>query len=64
MIDRRLHAGAEVFGLEIRGQAQPLARFVGMLKEDPLLQPWKDAIAEYRRKSGEWPCLPLLPKGE
>jgi hypothetical protein len=51
MIDRRLDAGAEVFGLEIRGQAHPLAQFAGMLKDDPLLQPWKDAIAEYQRKT-------------
>ena len=50
LIDRRLEAGAEVLGLEIRSRAHPLARFAGMLKDDPLLQPWKDAMAEYRRE--------------
>ena len=51
LIDRRLSAGAEVLGLEIRAGAHPLARFAGMLKDDPLLQPWKDAMAEYRRRN-------------
>ena len=47
----RLDAGAEVFELEIHGRAHPLARFAGMLKDEPLLQPWKDAMAEYRRQT-------------
>jgi hypothetical protein len=51
LIDDRLDAGAEVFELEIRGSAHPLARFAGILKDDPLLQPWKDAMAEYRRQT-------------
>ena len=51
LIDDRLDAGAEVFELEIRGREHPLARFAGMLKDDPLLQPWKDAMAEYRRET-------------
>jgi hypothetical protein len=49
LIDGRLSAGAEVLELEIGDRAHPLARFAGMFKDDPLLQPWKDAIAEYRR---------------
>lgn len=51
LIDRRLDAGAEVFGMEIRSRTHPLARFAGMLKNDPLLQPWKEAMAEYRRQT-------------
>ncbi len=51
LIDDRLDAGAEVFELEIRSRAHPLARFAGMLKDDPLLQPWKEAMAEYRRQT-------------
>ena len=50
LIDRRLAAGAEVFGLEIHSRAHPLARFAGMLKDDPLVEPWKEAMAEYRRE--------------
>jgi hypothetical protein len=49
LIDRRLAAGAEVLALEVASAAHPLARFAGMLKDDPLLEPWKDAMAEYRR---------------
>jgi len=49
LIDRRLEAGAEVLGLEIPGPAHPLARFAGMLRDDPLVESWKDAMAEYRR---------------
>jgi hypothetical protein len=48
LIDRRLMAGAEIVELEIGSRAHPLARFAGMLKNDPLLQPWKDAMSEYR----------------
>ena len=51
LIDERLDAGAEVFKLEIRGRPHPLARFAGMFKDDPLLQPWKDAMAEYRQQT-------------
>jgi hypothetical protein len=48
LIDCRVDAGAEVLELEIRSRTHPLARFAGMFKDDPLLKPWKDAIAEYR----------------
>ena len=50
LIDRRLQAGAEVVGLEVRSSAHPLSPFAGMLKDDTLLQPWKDAMAEYREQ--------------
>ncbi len=49
LIDRRLNAGAEVVELEIRGEVHPLAPLAGMFKDDPLLQPWKEAMEEYRR---------------
>jgi hypothetical protein len=55
LIDDRLDAGAEVVELEIRGRSHPLARFAGMLKDEPLLQPWKDAMAEYRRQTEDLP---------
>ena len=50
LIDHRLDAGAEVFGLKIRSSGHPLAQFAGMLKDDPSLQSWKDAMAEYRQQ--------------
>ena len=48
LIDRRIAAGAEVVGIEVGGSKHPLAPFAGMLKDDPLLQPWKDAMAKNR----------------
>lgn len=51
LIDRRLEAGAEVLALDVCSGAHPLVRFAGMLKDDPLLQPWKDAMAEYRQQT-------------
>lgn len=51
MIDSRMAAGAEVVGIEIGGSQHPLAPFAGMLKDDPLLQPWKDAMADYRAQA-------------
>ena len=52
LIDRRIAAGAEIVGMEIGNSKHSLAPFAGMLKDDPLLQPWKDAIAEYRAQTG------------
>lgn len=51
LIQRRPAAGAEVLGLDIRSREHPLARFAGMLKDDPLLQSWKDAMVEYRQEA-------------
>ncbi len=51
LIGRRLDAGAELVGLEVSSRPHPLARFAGMLKNDPLLDSWKDAMAEYRRQN-------------
>ena len=51
LIRRRLEAGAEVLGLEIPTRAHPLAPVAGMLRDDPVLPSWKDAMAEYRRQT-------------
>ena len=50
LIDRRIATG-EVVGVQIGGSQHPLAPFAGMLKGDSLLQPWKDAMAEYREQA-------------
>ncbi len=44
----RMKAGAQVVALDIGTSDHPLAQFAGMLKDDPLLEPWKRAVAEYR----------------
>ena len=48
LIDRRLEAGAEVLALPVGSSVHPLAPFAGMLRDDPLVEPWKQAMAEYR----------------
>ncbi len=42
-------AGAEVVAVSIDTSAHPLATFAGMLKDDPLVEPWKQAMADYRK---------------
>lgn len=51
LIDHRLRAGAEVVGLEVFSRPHPLARFAGILRDDPLLGSWKEAMAEYRQET-------------
>jgi hypothetical protein len=53
LIDNRLKAGAEVIELEIGDRPHPLAKFAGIFKDDPLLEEWKEAMAEYRREVEE-----------
>jgi hypothetical protein len=48
LIEDRIAAGAEVVTVQISQTSHPLARYAGMLKDDPLLEPWKQAMAEYR----------------
>ncbi|MBW3597572.1 MAG: hypothetical protein KY475_09890 [Planctomycetes bacterium] len=51
LIERRIAAGSELAALSIDGTEHPLARFAGIFKDEPLLQEWKDAMAEYRRQA-------------
>ncbi len=53
LIDDRLEAGAEVVELEIGKRPHPLAKFAGIFKDDPMLEEWKEAMAEYRRETEE-----------
>ena len=48
LLQRRVEAGAELVGIEIRSSEHPLAAFAGMLKDEPLLEAWREARAEYR----------------
>jgi hypothetical protein len=49
-LQARLKNGAELVALEVGTQAHPLARYVGMFKDDPLVQDWKKSMAQYRRR--------------
>ncbi len=57
-VQARLAAGAEIVHLELAPTAHPLARFVGMFKDDPLIEDWTKSVAEYRRKIDEHPDRP------
>ncbi len=54
----RLRNGAEIVPLEVSPERHPLAEFVGMFKDDPLIDDWKQSMAEYRRNIDEKPDLP------
>src|SRR5207302_6462093 len=57
-LQARLRTGAEIVSLELAPEPHPLAVFVGMFKDDPMLEEWKLAMAEYRRKIDEYPNRP------
>jgi hypothetical protein len=54
----RLRDGAEVVPLDVGVEPHPLAEFVGMFQDEPLLAPWKKAMADYRRKIDREPNKP------
>jgi hypothetical protein len=58
LIERRVAAGAEVVAVPIGKTTHPLAEFAGMLKDDPLVEPWKQAMADYRRQRDAGPDTP------
>ena len=50
LIERRVAAGAELVAVSIGDSTHPLAAFAGMLKDDPLVVQWQQAIADYRQQ--------------
>ncbi len=57
-LQARLRDGAEIVPFEAGPQPHPLAKFVGMFKDDPRIKDWKKSMAEYRRKIDQHPELP------
>lgn len=57
-LQARLRNGAEIVSLEIAPERHPLAEFVGMFKDDPMIDDWKKSMAGYRRKIDKNPNLP------
>jgi hypothetical protein len=51
----RLRNGAEIVPLDLASPQHPWMEFAGMFKDDPLLEEWKQAMADYRRKIDEDP---------
>ena len=52
-ISGRMGAGARIVSLEVSSPQPPWAAFAGTLRDDPLLDRWKEAMAEYRRTREE-----------
>jgi hypothetical protein len=46
----RLRNGAELITLDIGPSNHPWMEFAGMFKDDPMLEEWKEAMADYRQK--------------
>src|SRR5437016_1612664 len=58
LIECRVAAGAEVVAVSVGPSVHPLAAFAGMLKGDPSVEPWKQAMADYRKKRDAGPDTP------
>jgi hypothetical protein len=57
-LEAQIRKGAEIVPLEIGPSPHPLAEFIGMFKDDPWIEDWKQAMAHYRRKIDEKRHLP------
>jgi hypothetical protein len=58
-LQARLEKGAELVPIEVMPEPHPWMEFAGMYDpNDPVIQDWKKAMAEYRRKRDEHPELP------
>jgi hypothetical protein len=58
LVDARLRSGVEIVSLEIPPQSHPWLKYAGMFKDDPMLEDWKQAMAEYRKRIDEDPDSP------
>ncbi len=47
-IQARIRSGAELVALEVGVAPHPWLEFAGMYKDDPLIEEWKKAMADYR----------------
>lgn len=45
----RLRHGAVLVPLDLPEETHPLAEFVGMFKDDPLIKEWKKSMRSYRK---------------
>jgi predicted RNase H-like HicB family nuclease len=50
LLQKRLHAGAELGALEIGPKPNPWMKYAGWLKDDPLFDEWQKEMEEYRRE--------------
>jgi hypothetical protein len=53
LIEDKVSAGAEIVTLDIPGTAHPWRLFAGMFRDDPLVEEWKQTMAELRRQTDD-----------
>jgi hypothetical protein len=59
LLSNRLAAGAQIVSLSLPSTGHPLDRFAGSLnRADPLVQAWKESMAEYRKQVEDDPNYP------
>ena len=51
----RVNAGAKLAELSVAASAAPWRQDTGYLRDDPLYEPWHEAMEEYRRRLDEDP---------
>jgi hypothetical protein len=47
-IELRIKSGADLVFLDVPAESNPWLKIAGMYKDDPMLEEWKQAMAEYR----------------
>jgi hypothetical protein len=58
LVRERITTGAAIVPLQVPPPSHPLAQDAGYLRGDPLLESWKEAMAEARRRLDEDPETP------
>ena len=53
LIEGRVSAGAEIVTLDIPIAGHPWLPYAGMFRDDPLVEEWKEAMAERRRRADD-----------
>src|SRR5262245_9389589 len=53
LVQARLAQGAEVVTLDVPATDHPWGPYAGMFQDEPLLDEWKQAMADHRRQANE-----------
>ena len=57
-VAQKVAAGAALTSLEVPSAEHPWLRWAGTLKDDPLVEEWRQAVAEYRAAIDNDPNIP------
>jgi predicted RNase H-like HicB family nuclease len=61
LIEGRVSAGAEIVTLDVPVAEHPWLPFAGMFRDDPLIEEWKQTMAELRRQADDADSDPGTP---